>query len=70
LSFWNWSSWPTSIRSGASTGEDGLKVGSPNVKDQTYITPELAYACGRDLGDPSASPQQRPSLRTNLQTGP
>jgi hypothetical protein len=32
----------------------GLKVGSPTVKDQTYITPGLACACGLYLGDPSA----------------
>ena len=27
---------------------------APTVKDQRYITPGLAYACGLYLGDPSA----------------
>jgi hypothetical protein len=33
---------------------------APTVKDQRYITPGLACACGLYLGDPSAWSQQRP----------
>src|SRR5215218_5687470 len=38
---------------------------APTVKDQRYIPPGLACACGRYLSDPSAWSQQRPSPRTN-----
>ena len=34
--------------------EGACSLVAPTVKEQRYITPGLAYACGLSLGDPNA----------------